>query len=103
MAVVPAHRAKSFDAFLRPKRRSDTLPTWCLWLLRSQVGLVYFFAGVAKLNSDWLRGEPIRQWLADRDDYPLIGSWLDTEAAVWFFGYGGLIFDLAVAPALLWR
>ena len=58
---------------------------------------------IAKLNGDWLRGEPIRQWLARRDDYPLIGSWLDTEVAVWFFGYGGMLFDLAVVPALLWR
>ena len=103
MALIPAHRAKSFDARIRPKLRSDTIPTWCVWLLRAQVGLVYIYAGVAKLNGDWLRGEPIRSWLTRRNDYPLIGPWLDTEAAVWIFGYGGIIIDLAVVPALLWR
>ena len=103
MAVIPAHRAKSLDARLRPKVQSDTVPAWCLWLLRASVGLVYFYSGIAKLNSDWLSGEPIRRWLANRSDYPLIGSWLDTELATWLFSYGGVYFDLAIAPALLWR
>lgn len=103
MALMPAHRAKSFDARLRRGIRSDTIPAWCVWLLRFQVGLVYFFAGVAKLNGDWLRLEPIRTWIAKRADYPVIGPWLETDAAAWFFGYGGLMFDLIAAPALMWR
>jgi hypothetical protein len=103
MALIPAHQAKSLDVRFRPGLGSETIPTWCLWLLRTQVGIVYFFAGVAKLNGDWLRGEPIRQWLADRSDYLFIGGWLNTESAVWFFGYGGILFDLLIVPALLWR
>ena len=31
-----------------------TAPRWYVWLLRGQLGVVYFFAGVAKLNADWL-------------------------------------------------
>ncbi len=103
LAVIPAHRARSFDAWLRPRIRSSTIPAWYLWLLRFQVGIVYFYAGVAKINWDWLQGEPIRRWLARRSDYPLIGSWLETESAVVFFGYGGLLFDLLVVPFLIWR
>jgi len=38
-----------------PLRRGLTLaPTWALWALRLQVGLVYVFAGLAKLRPDWL-------------------------------------------------
>ena len=103
MATIPAHRAKSIDAYMSPSTRSDVIPAWCLWLLRAQVGIVYFFAGIAKINHDWLRGEPIRQWLGGRDDYPIIGHWLETESAVWFFCYGGLFFDLLIVPALLWK
>lgn len=103
MAVIPAHRAKSIDARRHPNLRSDTVPTWCLWLLRFQVGLVYFFGGVAKLNTDWLLGEPLRHWLSRNQDFPIVGSWFETESSVWFFTYGGLLFDLAVVPALLWR
>ena len=103
MACIPAHRAKSFDVLRRPAIRSETLPFWCLVLLRAQVGIVYFYAGIAKLNGDWLQAQPIRLWLSRRHDMPIIGPWLDTDLAGWFFAYGGLIFDLAVAPALLWH
>src|SRR5690606_1826529 len=52
MILVPAHRAFSVDAWLRPKLRSETAPTWALWLLRAQVGIPYFYGGIAKLNGD---------------------------------------------------
>ena len=103
LAIIPAHRAKSLDVRRKPELASPTIPAWCLWIVQIQVGIVYFYAGIAKINADWLRGEPLRQWLANRSDYPLIGSWSDTELAVGFFGYCGLLFDLLVVPALLWR
>ena len=79
------------------------LPAWGLWLLRIQIGIPYFFGGVAKINADWLRGEPIRTWLSGSGDTPLVGAFLVSEAAVWLFSYGGLLFDLLIVPALLWR
>ena len=33
---IPAHRAFSLDARLRPAIRSATLPAWCTYLLRSR-------------------------------------------------------------------
>lgn len=103
MCFVPAHRARSIDAWRRPQMQPKTAPSWSLWLLRAQVGLVYFYAGVAKLNADWLRGAPLDEWLAARDDMPLIGRILAHEWALPFFGYGGLVFDLLVVPLLLWK
>jgi hypothetical protein len=58
LIFAPANRAFSADAWLNPKRRSQTAPAWTLWLLRAQMGVVYFFAGVAKISPDWLDGEP---------------------------------------------
>jgi vitamin K-dependent gamma-carboxylase len=103
LACIPAHRAVSFDAKRNPEIKSETIPQWCLWILQVQIGIVYFYAGLAKLNPDWMKGEPIRSWLSDRRDYPLIGPWLDTEGAVMFFGHGGTLFDLLVVPAILWK
>jgi hypothetical protein len=74
LIFVPAHRAFSLDSRLRPTLRSDTAPAWTLWMLRAQIGIVYFFGGVAKLNGDWLQGEPMRMWLTERTDFPLIGA-----------------------------
>lgn len=103
MIFIPAHRNFSLDTRIWPGIRKQTISAWYLFLLRFQIGLVYFYAGIAKLNSDWLRGEPLRQWLPKRSDLSLIGPFLETEFAVWFFSYGGLLFDLFVVPALLWK
>ncbi len=106
LAVVPAHHTFSLDAWRRGKRGaawSPTVPRWALWLLRVQVGVIYFFGGVAKLNADWLAGEPMRTWLMDAADNPLIALVVRNNAELYLFSYGGLLFDLCVVPALLWR
>jgi vitamin K-dependent gamma-carboxylase len=103
MIFVPAHRALSVDAWLRRSIRSDTVPAWTLWLLMTQIGIVYFYGGLAKLNGDWLRGEPMRMWLAGSTDFPVIGRFFTEEWAAYLFSYGGLLLDLLVVPFLLWR
>ncbi len=103
LIFVPAERAVSVDAWLRPKLRSSVAPAWALWLLRAQIGIPYFFGGIAKLNADWLQGEPMRLWLARRMDFPLIGPWFQEEWMVYFFVLGGLLLDLLIVPLLLWR
>lgn len=103
MCFVPAHRYLSVDAARRPEIRSQTAPVWALWILRGQVAVVYFFGGVAKLNADWLRGEPMRDWLAARTDFPVIGPLFTEEWMVYGFTYGGLLLDLLVVPLLLWK
>lgn len=89
-----------------PWRNDDAdlrVPLWQLAMLRAQIGFVYIFAGIAKLNPDWLAGEPLRTWLARRSDYPVIGPLLEEEWMVAAFSYGGLLLDLFVVPALLWH
>jgi vitamin K-dependent gamma-carboxylase len=100
---VPAHRAFSIDALFYPKIRSNTAPRWALWLMRFQLAIPYIYGGIAKLNGDWLRGEPMRGWLADRTDFPLIGELFTEEWMVYLFSYSGLLLDLLVVPLLLWR
>ncbi|NUN48185.1 MAG: HTTM domain-containing protein [Candidatus Brocadiae bacterium] len=100
---IPAHTTASVDAALRPSIATADVPRWSLWLLRFLIAVPYFFGGVAKLNPDWLRGEPMRQWLLQRSDWPYVGSLFQTESATWFFAYGGLALDLFIVPALLWK
>jgi vitamin K-dependent gamma-carboxylase len=103
LAVVPAEKAFSVDAWRRKPSVPPTVPTWALWLLRAQVGVIYFFGGVAKLNPDWIHGEPMRTWLIERSDVPLIDLIVRSRFELVLFSYGGLFFDLLVVPALLWR
>jgi hypothetical protein len=91
-------------ALLAPAARRATVPAWVLYAFRAQVGLVYFYAGVAKLNADWLlRAQPLRAWLAASADLPLVGAWLETPAAAFAASWTGAAFDLAIVPGLLWR
>jgi hypothetical protein len=103
MTIVPAHRAGSLDAWRRPDLRNGTTPTWTIWLLAGQVAIAYFFGGVAKINRDWLRGEPMRTWLRGNRDLPAVARLARHEWFVGIFVYGGLLYDLSVVPLLLSR
>ena len=98
--MTDANRAFSIDAVRR--RLPSRVPAWQVYVFRLQVCIVFFYAGVAKINSDWLAGEPVRAWLAARSDYFLIGPLLIQEWFVYAYAYGGLLFDLFIGFALLW-
>jgi hypothetical protein len=92
LACVPAHHALSIDAWRVPAIRSETAPAWALWIVRFQVAVPYVFAAIAKLNADWLAGEPLGAWLhATGGRIPLL------------FAYGGIAFDFSIVPLMLWR
>lgn len=103
MIFVPAGRYFSFDAWRKRALHRAVMPLWVLWVLRGQMAVVYVYGGIAKINPDWLRGEPMRAWLAARTDFPVIGRWFTEEWMVYLFSYGGLLFDLLIVPLLLWR
>ncbi len=103
MIFVPANRAASLDVVRRPSLRVATVPFWPQIMICSMIGIAYFFGGVAKINSDWLHGEPMRTWLAGSTDFPVIGQYFTEPWAPYFFSYGGLLFDLLIVPLLLWR
>lgn len=81
LVILPANRRFSIDCFFI--KSSKTMPRYFLWFLRAEQVIflliilneflfihqnikiiVYFFAGVAKINEDWLRAEPVKHWLA---------------------------------------
>ncbi len=102
--LMPLNRMLSIDAWLRPGLRAQTVPAWCLYIVRFQIAIVYVFGGIRKINPDWLRGEPIRTMLqTEAFEHSIIGEWFFSEPLVMAFAYGGLILDLLLVPALLWR
>jgi hypothetical protein len=113
LAIVPAESAWSLDAWRHrnkttpptppiPSCYDGTVPRWSILLLRTQVTLVYFFAGIAKLNYDWLvREEPLHLWLRARAHWPLVPPLLAFPGGVQMMAYGSTLFDLTVG-FLLW-
>jgi len=104
MVILPCNCLFSLDAYLWPKRvYSPTCPKWCLLFVKAELSVVYTYAGVCKVNEDWLRGEPLRNWLSGRESTPYIGWLLVRESAAYFMSYGGMIYDLIIAWLLLYR
>ncbi|QNE40572.1 HTTM domain-containing protein [Hymenobacter sp. NBH84] len=103
LALTPAHRAASADVRAGRTTASTTTPAWTRWLLQLQLGLVYFFAGLAKLNPDWWAGASLRIWLAPKAHYFLIGPLLAQPWLPVWMSRAGLAFDLLLVPLLLWR
>jgi hypothetical protein len=62
-----------------------------------------FFGGLAKINGDWLHGQPMGIGLTSQSEFPLIGRFLTQAWCAYLFSYGGMLFDLLVVPLLLWR
>ncbi|MGK4009141.1 HTTM domain-containing protein [Sorangium sp. So ce1036] len=107
LAAAPAHRALSLDR-LRARRApsgapAETAPRLHLFALKAQIAIVYFYGGVAKLNGDWLRGQPLTMWLADRGDAPLVGPLLAAPATGVALSYAGLLIDLSMGFLLFHR
>ena len=107
MIFLPLHRGWSIDALIAGRRRADLragwAPRWCLWTVRAQIGLVYFFAGVAKLKGDWLwNARPLSIWLATHTDVPVLGPLLAEPWVAYAASWFGAAFDLTIVAWLLW-
>lgn len=104
MIFVPANRNFSIDVKLKPELSTTLVSAWPLWLLRIQIGIVYFYAGLAKINTDWFQGEPLRLYFTQyRADVPLFGSFLTQEWTIYLISYTGFLIDLLAVPLLLFR
>ncbi len=103
LLITPAHRACSIDAWRKPSLASQTAPAWTLYLPLFQMSLVYFFAGVAKLDIDWLNGRQMAIWLPKRINKSIWGELLATPWLPLVMAWSGLVFDLTVAPLMLWK
>ncbi|MDE2991767.1 MAG: HTTM domain-containing protein [Chloroflexota bacterium] len=104
MIFMPLHRTASLDALRRPAWRRDTIPVWVIWTLRAQLGVVYLFSGIAKLNPDWLlHAQPLRIWLYNNGDLFLVGPLLKEAWVAYAMSWAGAAFDLTIVGWLLWR
>jgi hypothetical protein len=113
LSISPANRTWSVDAWLR-KRFGDPSAAWgpggdrvaAAWLVlfRVQIGLVYFYAGMAKLQSDWLlHGQPLGIWLGASTHLPILGRIFTIEGVPLVMSWCGFLFDTSIVLWLSWR
>lgn len=103
MCLLPAHRALSLDARRKPQRAENGMYAYVKWLVVGQLWIVYTFAAIAKLYSDWLDLSFISQLMEPKAGYPLIGEVLQQPWAHRAIAWFGIGYDFLVIPLLLWR
>ncbi len=103
LSVVPAARCWSLDAWMTGRGAERRVPGWSLWLLKGQLEIVLLYAGIVKINADWLAGEPLGVWLSGSADLPLIGPLLLDPAVIQLAAWGAIALHLLGAPLLLFR
>lgn len=102
MLFVPAHRSFSIDTWRKPALVLTHIPAVYIHLIQLQLGIVYFYAGIAKLSYDWLfQAMPLKIWLIGRNDIPYIGWLFNYAATPYIFSWFGMLYDLSIPFLLL--
>lgn len=103
MIFLPAHVYFSLDAYRNRKLLALYIPQWCVDTIKLMICILYFYAGLAKLNSDWLlHAQPLTIWLPARNDMPIIGPLFNKNWIPYAFSWFGCLYDLTI-PFLLWK
>ena len=104
LIFLPANAIFSVDN-LRNKKKYVNIPKWTIDLIKILLGVVYFYAGLAKLNSDWLfRAMPLKIWLPSKYGLPLIGNnFMQQEWFHFAMSWSGMLYDLTIPFLLLYK
>ncbi|HOX83489.1 MAG TPA: HTTM domain-containing protein [Chryseolinea sp.] len=104
MIFLPSHATFSLDAKRDKTLASKEVPRWSIDVIKLFVCMVYVFAGLAKINSDWLlHAQPLRIWLPAKNDLPVIGFLFNKVWVAFAFCWIGCLYDLCVPFLLLNR
>ena len=103
MCFFPANRGYSLDARQHPGIREESMYGYVKWVIVAQLFLVYTYASIAKFYGDWLDFSFIELLMKSKSDYAVIGPFLQLPWAQKIIAIAGILFDLLVVPALLWK
>jgi len=90
MIFIPANGRWSLDVLFGFSKRRENIQYWHLFILQTQICLVYFFGGITKLDPDWMNMSVVQSTFID---YP---QW-----AIYLITYGGLVSDFSICFLLL--
>jgi hypothetical protein len=102
LIFLPANAAFSLDLKFGRVKQRETAPAYFLYIILFQLSCVYFFAGIAKLNSDWLlEAQPMATWLQSHRDMPILGDLFAQKWVAYLFSWIGCFYDLFIVGFLL--
>ena len=104
MIFLPADKFFSVDNIKR-KNYYAKIPKWTIDSIKILTSIVYIYAGLAKINSDWLlKAMPLKIWLPSKYDIPVIGDYLlQQEWVHYLMSWSGMIYDLSIPFLLFYK
>jgi hypothetical protein len=97
LVILPANRSFSLDVARRAVSNLSAVPHWTILLLKFQLALVYFYAGIAKINYDWLiNAMPLKIWMPANDNLPVVGPLLALSFMPYVFSWLGMLYDVSI-------
>jgi len=103
MCFFPANQAYSLDARAKPHIRCESMYSYVKWIIVLQLFIVYTYAALAKLYADWLDFSFVGILMQNKAHYWLIGDLLQESWVHKLISVMGILFDLLIVPALLWK
>lgn len=104
MIFMPCGRRFSLDNKLFKNVEENEAPRFFVFILQLQLFFVYFFAGIAKINHDWLlEAQPLRTWLPAFSHFYLVGDLMEKSWVAYVFCWFGCIYDLLIGFLLFNR
>ncbi|MFV1448275.1 HTTM domain-containing protein [Maribacter sp. HS] len=103
MCFFPAEKSRSIDVKLNPKIESNAMYAYIKWIVVLQLFIVYTYASIAKIYGDWLDFSTIAVLMHSKRNYWLVGDILQEPWIHTVIGSVGILFDLLIVPALLWK
>ena len=102
LCFLPAGDYFSLDA-RRKGIKITTIPAWMIDSLKLFLAIVYFYAGIAKINSDWLlQAQPLSLWLSSKYHLPFIGGLLQLKWVHYAASWSGMLYDVFIPFFLLY-
>lgn len=102
MIFFPLNQRFSIDSILFKDVYKEKIEAYYIYIFRFQVSLIYFFAGIAKINYDWLiLAQPLKIWLKAEQHIPIIGNLLTQNFTAYLMSWVGMIYDLSIPFLLL--
>jgi hypothetical protein len=104
LIFLPAHRYFSVDAIRNSKLAFSHIPRYNIFVIQLMLFIVYFYAGLAKINSDWLfRAMPLQIWLPSLYDLPLLGDLFQKQWVHYLMSWSGMLYDLSIPFLLFYK
>lgn len=103
MCFFPASKSHSLDTKVKPEQNENSMYGYVKCVIVLQLFIVYVYASVAKLYGDWLDFGMVKILMQSKEDYFLIGDLLQQPWVHKIIGTAGILFDLLIIPALLWK